>query len=142
MTPLVNELESDDTILIPINPVERAGTPTSAAEILNRLNEISFNAVLLKELRMIALLRQFATSSDLKNPEDTELANWGRMRVHMVRNNVMDKLGYSSKLNAEWEFLTMLKEEGRNAASAFLEEHADDLGKRSTLDIDQLVSKD
>jgi NTE family protein len=47
-----------DTILVPINPVERAGTPRTAREIINRVNEVSFNASLLKELRMIAVLRR------------------------------------------------------------------------------------
>ena len=60
ITPLVRECTSSDTILVQINPVERPGTPRSARDILNRLNEVSFNAVLLKELRMIALLRQVA----------------------------------------------------------------------------------
>ena len=60
MTPLVRECTRSDTIMVQINPVERPGTPRSAREILNRLNEVSFNAVLLKELRMIALLRQVA----------------------------------------------------------------------------------
>jgi NTE family protein len=55
ITPLVRECRSQDTIIVPINPVECPGTP-AAREILNRLNEVSFNAVLLKELRMIALL--------------------------------------------------------------------------------------
>ena len=139
MTPLINELVSDDTILIPINPVERPGTPTSAAEILNRLNEVSFNAVLLKELRMIALLRQVASSGNLTNTSNSEGALWARMRVHMVKNNVMDQLGYSSKMNAEWEFLSMLKEAGRKAAEEFLAEHGGDIGKTSTLDIDRLI---
>jgi NTE family protein len=139
MTPLINELVSDDTILIPINPVERPGTPTSAAEILNRLNEVSFNAVLLKELRMIALLRQVASSGNLTDTSNSEGAQWARMRVHMVKNNVMDQLGYSSKMNAEWEFLSMLKEAGRKAAEEFLAEHGGDIGKTSTLDIDRLI---
>jgi NTE family protein len=139
MTPLINELVSDDTILIPINPVERPGTPTSAAEILNRLNEVSFNAVLLKELRMIALLRQVASSGNRTNTSNSEGALWARMRVHMVKNNVMDQLGYSSKMNAEWEFLSMLKEAGRKAAEEFLAEHGGDIGKTSTLDIDRLI---
>ncbi len=139
MTPLINELVSDDTILIPINPVERPGTPTSAAEILNRLNEVSFNAVLLKELRMIALLRQVASSGNLTDTSNSEGALWARMRVHMVKNNVMDQLGYSSKMNAEWEFLSMLKEAGRKAAEEFLAEHGGDIGKTSTLDIDRLI---
>ncbi|MGA0562567.1 patatin-like phospholipase family protein [Ancylobacter sp. VNQ12] len=133
MTPLVRELDSDDTILIPINPVEREGTPSNAREILNRLNEVSFNAVLLKELRMMALMRKVA------DPGDTEGAQWAKMRIHMVPNNVMGTLGYSSKLNAEWDFLSMLRDEGRASAQAFLDAHGDDLGKRSTLDIDQLI---
>ena len=55
-----------------------------------------------------------------------------------------DKLaefGASSKLNAERAFLTMLKEEGRRSAGEFLAEHGDDLGKRSTVDIDVLLAE-
>jgi NTE family protein len=57
----------------------------------------------------------------------------------MVRNPIMAELGYSSKLNAEWAFLTMLRDEGRRAAEAFLTTHRDDLGHRSSLDIDRLL---
>jgi NTE family protein len=89
--------------------------------------------VLLKELRMIALLRQVAASGD------SEGARWAGMRIHRVASNVMTELGYSSKLNAEWGFLTMLRDEGRSAADAFLATHAADIGQRSSLDIDQLL---
>src|ERR1700720_641110 len=58
ITPLVRECKSHDTLLVAVNPVERPGTPKTARDILNRINEVSFNSVLLKELRMIALLRQ------------------------------------------------------------------------------------
>lgn len=133
MAPLVNELVSNDTILIPINPVERPGTPKAINEILNRLNEVSFNAVLIKELHMMELLRQIA------DPGNSEGAEWAKMRVHMVPNKVMDKLGFSSKLNAEWDFLNMLREEGRKAGEEFLTEHGDSIGKRSTLDLGLLV---
>ncbi|MBX9829281.1 MAG: patatin-like phospholipase family protein [Xanthobacteraceae bacterium] len=133
ITPLVRECQSQDTILVQINPVERAGTPRAARDILNRLNEVSFNAVLLKELRMIALLRQVA------DPGNGEGASWAGMRIHRVATEIMTELGYSSKLNAEWGFLTMLRDEGRRAADAFLTEHRDNLGKRSTLDIDRLL---
>ena len=61
------------------------------------------------------------------------------MRVHMVQNCVMDKLGYSSKLNAERDFISMLRDEGRKAGDEFLVEHGDSIGKRSTLDIDLLL---
>jgi NTE family protein len=133
ITPLVRECRSQDTIIVPINPVERPGTPRSAREILNRLNEVAFNAVLLKELRMIALLRQIA------DPGNAEGAHWAGMRVHFVRNPLMVELGWSSKLNAEWEFLTMLRDEGRDAADVFLAEHGDALGHRSSLDLDILL---
>ena len=82
---------------------------------------------------MIALLRQVA------QPGDTEGAKWAGMRIHMVPNKAMVDLGSSSKLNAEWEFLSMLKEEGRGAAEAFLTAHAGDLGRRSSIDLDVLL---
>lgn len=135
ITPLVRECRSSDAIIVPINPVERPGAPRSAREILSRLNEVSFNAVLLKELRMIALLRQLA------DPGHGEGAQWARMRVHYVQNTLMAKLGYSSKLNAEWEFLCMLRDAGQHAAGAFLDTHAGDLGRRSTLDLDVLLAE-
>jgi NTE family protein len=133
ITPLVRECRSQDTILVQINPVERPGLPRSARDILNRLNEVSFNAVLLKELRMIALLRQVA------QPDDSESAKWADMRIHRISSDVMVELGYSSKLNAEWEFLCMLRDEGRRAGDAFLSTHHDDLGRRSTFDLDELL---
>jgi NTE family protein len=133
ITPLVRECRSQDTILIQINPVERPQLPRSAREILNRLNEVSFNAVLLKELRMIALLRQVA------QPDNSENAKWADMRIHRISSDLMVELGYSSKLNAEWEFLCMLRDEGRRAGDAFLTTHHDDLGRRSTFDLDQLL---
>lgn len=133
ITPLVRECVSRDTILVQINPVERKEKPRSATEILNRLNEVSFNAVLLKELRMIALLRQAA------NPEEREGAQWARMRIHRVASEMMTGLSASSKLLAEWSFLCMLRDEGRRSAQAFLETHGDDIGRRSTFDLDSLL---
>ena len=131
ITPLVRECNSHDTILVHINPVERPGTPTTAREILNRLNEVSFNAVVLKE--MIALLRQIG------DPGDAEGALWAGMRIHRVASELMVNLGYSSKLNAEWDFLCMLRDAGRAAAESFLAAHGADLGQRSSYDLDVLL---
>jgi len=133
ITPLVRECVSSDTILVQVNPVERPGTPRSAREILDRLNEVSFNSPLMKELRMIALLRQVA------NPGDSEGARWAGMRIHRIASAMMTELGYSSKLNAEWEFLCMLRDEGRRCAEAFLKDHMDDLGRSSSFDLDSLL---
>jgi NTE family protein len=135
ITPLVRESDAHDTILVQINPRERPDMPRSATDILNRLNEISFNSPLMKELRMIALLRQVA------DPGTGEGARWAQMRTHRIMTDVLAKFGASSKLNGEWEFVAMLREEGRHAASEFLKDHADDLGRRSTADIDVLLAE-
>jgi NTE family protein len=133
ITPLVRECDSKDTILIQINPIERKETPRSATEIANRLNEVSFNSVLLKELRMIALLRQAA------DPGDREGARWAEMRIHRISSELMTTLSASSKLLAEWPFLCMLRDEGRRAAQAFLDQYGNDIGARSTCDLDVLL---
>ena len=136
MTPLINECVSDDTIIVGINPVERPGIPKTARDILNRLNEVAFNAVLLKELQMMALLRE------VSDPGNEKTAHWAKMRVHLVRSALLVELGASSKLNAEWEFLTMLRDEGRRAADAFMAENGPALGTRSTLPIEYLLKTD
>jgi NTE family protein len=135
ITPLVRESDAHDTILIQINPRERATTPRTASEILDRLNEISFNAPLMKELRMIALLRH---ASD---PGHGEGARWASMRTHRIMTDKLAEFGASSKLNAEWEFLTMLKAEGRKSADEFLTLHGADVGTRSSTDIDVLLEE-
>jgi NTE family protein len=135
VTPLVRECASKDTILVQINPVERKGTPRLASEILNRLNEVSFNSVLLKELRMIAILRQVA------DPGSQEGARWAAMRIHSIATEMMTELNASSKLIAEWGFLCMLRDEGRRSAQDFLERHAKDLGRHSSFDLDALLEQ-
>lgn len=93
----------------------------------------AFNASLVKELRLIALLRKVV------NAGDTEGARWAAMRMHRIATETMTKLGASSKLNGEWAFLTFLRDEGRATADAFLAEHGDNLGRRFTLDIEALL---
>jgi NTE family protein len=135
ITPLIRESEAHDTILVQINPRERRETPRTAADILNRVNEISFNAPLMKELRMIALLRQAV------DPGTGEGRRWAEMRPHRIMTDRLSEFGASSKLNAERPFLLILKEEGRRVADIFLAEHGADLGERSTADLDALLSE-
>jgi len=135
ITPLIRESDAHDTILVQINPRERPETPRSAADILNRLSEISFNSPLMKELRMIALLRQVA------DPGTGEGARWAQMRTHRIMTDMLTQFGASSKLNAERDFVTMLRTEGRRAASQFLHANIADLGKRSTIDLDVLLAE-
>jgi NTE family protein len=135
ITPLVRESDAHDTILVQINPRERRDTPRTASAILDRLNEISFNSPLMKELRVIALLREVA------DPGHGEGARWAAMRTHRIMSAKLAEFGASSKLNAEWGFLTLLKDEGRRSADAFLASHAGDIGKRSTTDLEVLLEE-
>jgi NTE family protein len=134
ITPLVRECRSSDTILVQINPIVREEIPRSARDIMNRLNEVSFNAPLLKELRMIALLHKVA------DPGRGEGAQWAGMRLHRIATDRVTELTSSSKMITEWRFLCGLRDEGRRTAGLFLEAHAGDLGKRSTVDLDALLT--
>jgi NTE family protein len=135
LTPLVRESDAHDTILVQINPLERSEPLRTANEILNRLNEISFNSPLMKELRMIALLRQVA------DPGHGEGARWAGMRMHRIMSDALTEFGASSKLNAESAFLSLLKEEGRKSADGFIAAHGEDIGKRSSADLDVLLAE-
>jgi NTE family protein len=135
ITPLVRESDAHDVILVQINPRARRQTPRTAGEILDRLNEISFNSPLMKELRMIALLRQAA------DPGAGEGRRWAEMRTHHIFTDKLAEFGASSKLNAEGAFLSLLKAEGRKAADDILNAHGDDLGRRSTADLDVLLEE-
>jgi NTE family protein len=84
---------------------------------------------------MIALLRQVA------DPGTGEGARWAQMRMHRIRTDILAQFGASSKLNAEWDFMVMLRTEGRKAANEFLIASGDDLGKRSTADLDVLLAE-
>lgn len=133
MTPLVRNCTSQDIVLVQINPIRRDQLPRTAREIHNRINEVSFNATLLKELRMLALLHDEITGGA------GEAGKWAGTRIHRITGDGLAALGASSKLNAEWAFLLMLRNEGRRAAQGFLDAHRADLGRASTFDIKQLL---
>lgn len=133
ITPLVRECKSRDTILVQINPIVREAIPKSARDIANRLNEISFNAPLLKELRMIALLHQCADS------DSGEGGQWARMRMHRIATDRVTELDSSSKMITEWKFLCGLRDEGRRTAELFLDTHGDSLGVQSSLDLNAML---
>ena len=84
---------------------------------------------------MIALLRQVA------DPGTGEGGRWAQMRTHRIMTDMLAQFGASSKLNAEWEFIAMLRSEGRRAASEFLEANGSDLGNRSTADLEVLLAE-
>jgi NTE family protein len=138
LTPLIHERRARDILLVQINPVERPEAPKTAREILNRLNEISFNSSLKKELRGLAIFQRLIRSGcPLSNYDWAE--DWTTVRLHRVTTPMMVELNASSKLNAEWPFLTMLRAEGRERMDEFLRVHGGDLGVRSTFDVGSLL---
>ncbi len=133
--PLVDDPVCRDIVIVQINPMYRAELPGSAREIMNRVNELTFNAALIKELRAIHLLHQ------LIDAEGLETERYRDVRVHVIHAaDEVQHLEASSKLNAEWPYLTHLFEKGRAWASSWLDAHFDDLGERSTIDLDDLFS--
>ena len=104
--------------------------PHTAAEILNRINEISFNSSLMREMRAISFVTKLIDSGALKSE------GMKRMLIHSISADaVMNELGHTSKLNADWEFLVNLRDTGRAHADAWLKENTGKLGRESTVDI-------
>jgi NTE family protein len=121
---------SHDIVIIQINPVVRPGAPHSAAEIHNRMNEITFNSPLLHDLRAIDFVSRLIDRGKL------DPAEYKRMHLHIIHaRKQMRPLDASSKMNAEWAFLRHLFRIGRDAATHWLDCCYDGLGECSTVDI-------
>jgi len=128
--PLIYRGASQDVVIVHINPLYQDRLPTTAPEILDRMNEISFNSSLLREMRVI----QFVTR--LIDEERLDPSRYQRMFVHAISDDAeMRRHGAWSKLNPDWTFVTRLRDAGRAAASRWLEAHFDAVGVRSSVDI-------
>jgi NTE family protein len=132
--PFFDACASSDVVLVQINPIERKTTPRSAREILDRVNEITFNSSLLKEFRAIEFVARLVEEGKLDPSE------YRQVLMHRIdAEEEMLKLSASSKVNAEWAFLTHLHDTGRVAASRWLDEHFESIGKKSTVDIRAII---
>ena len=128
--PFFNACASNDVVIVQINPITRPGVPKTAREILNRMNEISFNSSLLREFRAINFVDRLLEDGKL-DPD-----RYCHILVHRIEaEDALKPLGASSKLNAEWAFLRHLFDIGHRTADDWLAENFDDLGQRSTVDI-------
>ena len=131
--PLVDDQGCRDLVVVQINPLVRKKLPDSARDILNRINEVTFNSSLIKELRSIQLLHR------LIEAEGLELESYRAMRLHLIHaEHDIETLSASSKMNAEWDFLTRLHGQGRAWADRWLDENFSALGERSSFDLDAL----
>ena len=128
--PLIYNCDSRDVVIVHLNPIVRPGCPQTAAAILNRLNEVSFNSSLMREMRAIAFVTDLIEQGKLSPKE------FKRMLIHSIRaDEEMVQHDVSSKLNAEWEFLTHLRDKGRDYADRWLAEHFEQIGRESSVDV-------
>lgn len=128
--PFFKANDTEDVLLVQINPVVREETPKTANEIQNRIDEITFNAGLLREFRAIAFIKELIAAGRLPHGEYRDI------RMHRIdADEAFKDLSASSKINAEWAFLEYLRDLGRTAASDWLEDNFDSVGSSATLDL-------
>ena len=129
--PLFEDKQPHDIILLPLNPFRRDDTPRQAADIMDRLNEVLFNAPLVAELRSIAFVQQLLDEGRLERGK-----GWGGIRLHAIlADEWLGDLSLASKLDTEWSFLTRLRDGGRQAAERWLENCFDRVGTETTIDL-------
>lgn len=128
--PLFYGTGTDDILLVQINPVERKGTPRTPKDIQNRLNEITFNATLLREMRAIDFVTRLIDKGQLST------SDYKKILMHRIAlSEALKDIDASSKLKAKWDFFLMLKKAGRSAARKWLNAHYDDIGNKATIDL-------
>jgi NTE family protein len=126
--PVIYWCDSRDVLLVHLTPTDRAELPTDSRTILNRMEEICFSSALMREMRMVAIFTQLI--------DDGKLTGTKRMFFHLIdANDIIRKLSSSSKMNADWNFLTYLFEVGRERADKWLATNFDYLGVKSTVDL-------
>ncbi|QCO54877.1 patatin-like phospholipase family protein [Pseudorhodobacter turbinis] len=127
--PLYDKGLPDDLIIVAINPLYRVAIPETPLEIQNRINEISFNAPLMRDLRAIAFVKRLLTTGAIKPGDMKDVA------LHLIADDaLMNTLSASSKLLPTPSVLARLKEAGRVAADAFLAKDGPYIGKCGTVD--------
>ena len=129
--PLVYECESRDILLVHITPAERPGVPTTSPAIMNRMQEISSNTSLIREMRMIASYNKLI--------EQGRMGGGKRMLMHLIEAEAFIRaFSWSSRLNADWDFLQHLYNIGRAQADHWLKANFDRIGTESTVDLDSI----
>jgi NTE family protein len=128
--PLYEQGGAPDIVLVQLNPIVRDELPTRPTEIVNRLNEISFNASLMAEMRAIDFVQRLLDAGRLEQPR------YRRLFLHCIEDeDRMREFKLSTKFNGDWEFLCTLKQYGREAADRWLSESFDKLGRESSVDL-------
>lgn len=133
--PLYDMSLPDDVLIISINPLYRPEVPDSAAEIINRMNEISFNSALLRDLRAVAFVKRLIAQGTVGRDEMKDVL------VHLISDDdLMRRLSSRSKVSPTPQLLDALFRAGRAAAEKFLEAHGAEIGKRGSVDLVEMFN--
>jgi len=128
--PLIYRKGSHDVIIVQVTAIRRDELPASAADVLHRINEISFNSSLMREMRAIAFATRLIDSGELDADKHS------RMFMHWIGNDqLMSQLGTATQFHPEWSLLCRLRDEGREAARIWLARHFNQIGNSSTVDL-------
>lgn len=131
--PLFYGIECHDILIVHVNPLVRDDIPKDAPSIENRLNEITFNTSLLKELRAISFVQKLLDRNMLKDEHKNKYRD---VLIHAIRaEESMSKLDLSSKFDTSWGFLVGLRDAGREMAENWIDRNHKNVGKKSTIDI-------
>ena len=131
--PLFDRSLPADIVIVNINPLEREEVPVTPQQIQNRINEISFNSSLLRELRAIAFVQRLLKQGRLTAAEKSNVL------IHMIADDdLMTDLSVATKLVPNGFFVDKLKEAGRATAHTFLSRHKQDLNSRSTVNLEKM----
>ena len=134
--PLFKEPLPGDVVIVNINPLEREEIPKTPQQIRNRVNEISFNSTLLRELRAISFVHKLLDDGWLKDEFRKKLRD---IRIHSIRSDeIMADYDIASKFRTDWPFLSELKDRGRNVADAWLEKNFDAIGSASSVNLREM----
>ena len=132
--PFFTETDTADIVLIQINPITRKGAPDTAAEIVSRIDEITFNAPMLQEFRAIDFVARLIAAGRLDG------THYKSIRMHVIEaQDELNQFGAASKMKADYDFFVELKDIGRKAAQKFLDAHFDDVGVKATLDLSETL---
>lgn len=131
--PLFYETQSEDVLIVQINPVQIEEVPTEASEILDRVNDISFNASLMPEIRAVMFVKKLIEQGKL--PPD----KYKDVRLHLIETQqLMSNLSRSSKLNADWDFITHLRASGQQMGEEWIKANYKHVGVKSSIDVEKI----
>ena len=132
--PFFRSTNTEDVLVIQINPLMRKKLPTSTREIMGRVNEITFNSALLAEFRAIEFVNRLIDQGRV--PHGNGPNEYRRIKVHrIVLEGLGERFSSATKMRNDYESFDLLRKLGQRAARRFLDAHYDDIGVRSSIDL-------